>query len=186
MHIFKTTMNSEGNLREQMAKKRYEREYVLSNIIELKDAISILTDTMTNVTKDMSLLIQMHQQVMDEITNQNRFLKSFTLVEKETLENMILEKTSTEVPVSTEFPIVENIEPFIEDTEPFIEDTELDTESKFNDLLNSLKASNDTLEQELRAFEEKKESPDDLLELLKNSTDNLLKEIKSVEKKKEK
>lgn len=114
VNFFKRAIDSAGNMKKSIEKKRYEREYVLSNIVELKDTVEVLSETMLALTQDMSILIKLHERLIGEIRAQNDILKdivgnNLTEVDEKQVTNLINSLKASTDGLITELKSVEKI-----------------------------------------------------------------------------
>lgn len=56
VYFFRTTLDSVGNVRTRVAKKRFEREYVMTSIGELKENVAKLNTQIESLSSDLTTL----------------------------------------------------------------------------------------------------------------------------------
>jgi len=70
--LFRSSIDSLGNIKTRMTRKRRDREYILSTIGELKETSIQLTESINTLSLDVAELSRMHLEVLSQLKNINR------------------------------------------------------------------------------------------------------------------
>jgi len=70
--LFRSSIDSLGNIKTRMTRKRRDREYILSTIGELKETSIQLNESINTLSLDVAELSRMHLEVLSQLKDINR------------------------------------------------------------------------------------------------------------------
>jgi chromosome segregation ATPase len=85
VYFFKTAIDKMGNLKTRASKNKYEREFIMNSIGELKESSMELSNAVNSLSADVAEIAKMHGEILSELRRINRESDEFLdKIKKET------------------------------------------------------------------------------------------------------